>query len=358
MVMSKSEVKWACCPTKPSLTESQIASAVKCPVCQAPHHSSCAKTIQRSVSGAFATCCGETPAGKYHTSTKRTRKGKRKCASASDPSVQVTSESDSDTEISAPAKASRSDTSQCLSVLPVDTVSPSCSVMDKLPSVGDPAPEKIESLDQLYAKILRMNESTAASTSQQIASLDEKVSNLSTTVSEKFGVQDGRIAELESKVAALHEQGLKDPLVVKFEAIAELNEQRYRECNILIHKVPDNGPANDRALLVDLLKESQILLSDRHAIRRIGKPDVGKTRPILVRFDSPGDARKFFGLRGTHREYDFSRDRTEDERRLIKKLGAEVDAHNLAHPDDKRVLKWKNGVPQIVPLSSIKQRNE
>lgn len=336
--------QWMCCPKKQFSQPVNSQTTVNCAGCGAFFHKSCAeiKPRRKSDKSVFVVCCGEIP------TTKRSRKGTDKgpTGSSASPSEQLSEDSDVD-------------------LMPLKT--PKCTVEQK---TSDPLvemnssedhttelqPGKIRTLDQLFDKLESRDKKRTENLQSQYNGLKSSLDSLTNTVNQSIAAQDAKIAEIGKKVDSLAES--QDPLIVKFTAVAELNEQTYRASNIIIHNAPEGSPEMDLALIKDLVDQIGGIDKKNLVVRRLGSAGEGKTRVMIVRFSSNTDANKFYEQKTKIlSKFKISRDRTMDERKLIKKLADEIDHHNTNHPDDRLVMRWRNGVPQKISEKSLRKKN-
>lgn len=330
------DLKWICCPKKVfSASCIESPSTVTCPGCGSFFHKSCAKLKQKRKNGFFVVCCGTSPSAKRH------RRGTCKGNTEVDSDDLLSEDSDIDP---APNKVYRGDSDILGLSSPENS---SLTMPDSNDSdMKDLSSGSITSYDDLFKRLDEREARRSNQISQQMSSLSSRIAELTTRVDDRMNAQDVRIDEVSAKVNNFVESF--DPLALKFAAVEEIREQLYRGRNLVIHKAPEGTPESDLALVKGMAGKVQGLNKNNLIVRRLGASADDKSRPLLVRFGSEADASKMFGARKKFTDLGVSRDRTMDERNLIKRLGAEIDQLKVTNPEQDWIIKWFNGVPKRI----------
>ena len=110
----------------------------------------------------------------------------------------------------------------------------------------------------------------------------------------------GVLEGLQTKVATLEKENmdLRDR-VEKLEAKADAAEQYSRRNCLRIAGVPEDQAADTDRYVLDLSRAigEEIVLTDIERSHRVGKPSLGRTRDIIVKFASYRTRRKVYGAR-------------------------------------------------------------
>ena len=154
-------------------------------------------------------------------------------------------------------------------------------------------------------------------------------------------------------------------------AVHEVEERKYRSINIVICGLPDNKPrsgnqsgssdalAKDLNLAKDILQKLSKDTAFIRATYRLGSYLSGKDRPLKVVLNSSDLAKsilKKWRNAGLPSNIFIRSDQTPIQQQVLKDLNSELSAHNVANPNDKKIIKYIKGKAQIV--SNSKKRKQ
>lgn len=145
----------------------------------------------------------------------------------------------------------------------------------------------------------------------------------------------------------------------------EIEDRKTRENNIISHNVPE-CPSSD----LDIVNEHQIVSSifekidiktkvkELSHIKRIGRYDINKTRPILIKMDDRSDVTKvLINWKLIEAPFNVSPDLTILQRSSYKKLKQETKVFNSQNKDSNviKVVRMVKGNPQISTIEKGKR---
>ena len=147
------------------------------------------------------------------------------------------------------------------------------------------------------------------------------------------GVLDGlrdKVTKLEKENKDLRER------VEKLEAKADVAEQYSRRNCLRIAGVPEDQAADTDSYIIGLSRAigEEIALSDIERSHRVGKPSLGRTRDIIVKFASYRTRRKVYGARTSTKDSGYpgiyiNEDLTKPRNKLLLKARKMVKAGNF-----------------------------
>lgn len=142
--------------------------------------------------------------------------------------------------------------------------------------------------------------------------------------------------------------------------ISEIGDRSVRSKNVLIWNLQDSPtttPTTDSIAVANTLfkiKNIKTVISKLN-VKRLGKYDQNKCRPILVRMDSHLDVSTvLINWKEIPSGINVSADLTRFQRSQYKKLKEEANAFNAQHKSDavKKVVKMVNGNPRIFTVKN------
>lgn len=182
---------------------------------------------------------------------------------------------------------------------------------------------------------------------RRITAIETKVDGFITNVTSTVDQLESRVTVLEDTASQINISNLT----------SEINERLYRTKNLIMHGVTDLPEESLENTQLTYLEHVQYILSNVPAINLAGisfhRMRVSRTPgvplPLLIRFTSPDEVLRV--LRNKHAlpaGITASADRTKHQREELRAAIAEVEKHNLANPDNKKVVKYVNGEPAAV----------
>lgn len=297
------------CPQdKPPMTAPAINNAVFCPSCNSAVHMKCSRKIVYNNDGSFKQCCG------YEFEDYDSDEIEVYPSSENDDSLMVSSLTVSD----------------------------------------------------LKKLITESNKKTHG--------LLQQINNTVSNISKRTTANEHDIKKLKDKVNLISDS-IKNvqstpPTVDVDEIISEINDRNSRSKNIIIHNVEeqiidpvkkDYSKANeaDRITIEQVLGSCDIgIITQNIFIRRIGKFNPQKKRPILVKLNSKDDINRVFAnIKKVPVPYMVTHDRTPAQIEKYKNLKAEVASKNSLNSENPMSIVYRHSVPKIVPLSSKNLKN-
>ena len=206
---------------------------------------------------------------------------------------------------------------------------------------------------------------------QELAAVNGRVD----VVEDKLDNQTDLVDSLLQRVTALensngNSQSLSMASAID-NAVHEVEERKYRSTNIVICGLPDNKPRSGNqsgsadALAKDLNQAKDILqklskdIASIRATYRLGNYLPGKDRPLKVVLNSSDLAKsilKEWRNAGLPSNIFIRSDQTPIQQQVLKDLNTELNAHNVANPNDKKTIKYVKGKAQLV--SNSKKRKQ
>ena len=187
----------------------------------------------------------------------------------------------------------------------------------------------------------------------QISVIDTKVKPIA-TLNQALNDLDNRVAALENN--NVNPAPPQQPIDINNLAY-ELQDRLARSRNIILYgivEVQGTSQVNDTEQAASILSRIPGIDLSNVVVRRLGKFVAGgKPRPLLIRLISADEVRRV--LRNRHclpQGISASSDKTSSEREYLKAIIDEVTRHNETNPNNKKKIRYINGVPTIVDDTS------
>lgn len=218
---------------------------------------------------------------------------------------------------------------------------------------------KVDNLSTLVNKLSDVPNDTKI-IKTEIHSIQEKLNSIEPKL-EEF---DKRLTSLEQRESTPNQSNID--LVME-----EIHERNVRKRNLIVFNAHESSSSQPQAIkthetgLVASIVESAINGYDISKIKffRLGSKTTGKIRPIKLIFPSDEDVLQvlrnfsvdsFPSNEPNLQDIKLSRDRSPLELSTLKTLRQELDSRLKAGEKDL-TIKYRNGVPKIVQLNSIKK---
>lgn len=178
---------------------------------------------------------------------------------------------------------------------------------------------------------------------------------------------DKRVNDIESKLANYDKNLPNINGTTTEDIIAEATERKKRTKNVIAYNVSESKKQmglerlrDDNELIAKILPQESVDILPNIKLRRIGRPVDGKTRPLLINTPSETDARKLIITKSVCMGNDvifFKPDLTRTQQIHMKNLRNELNVLNKDGQTD-RIIKYINGIPRIVKLSTFRLNKE
>nr|XP_036219177.1 uncharacterized protein LOC118681010 [Bactrocera oleae] len=147
--------------------------------------------------------------------------------------------------------------------------------------------------------------------------------------------------------------------------ISELNERMKRESEVVIYNVPESKKPAGLDRRNDNIEQVAALITEDLSnkipdikVRRLGKPVQGKTRPVLLYTPSPATAREVIKINPAgDTGIKFKPSLTHAQQQHLNMLRTELN-ELIKGGDNKRTIKYINGVPKIVDKPAFQTPRE
>lgn len=184
-----------------------------------------------------------------------------------------------------------------------------------------------------------------------------KVSTNNESVIKQCKTIEKRVDIIEAKISAQGESSSEN-------IIAEINDRKRREKNVIVLNVPESR----KLIGVDRLNDDRVSIASvipvelssgllpKIALRRLGYPKEGKTRPLLLTTPSVLDAKSIIQCKRTNNDFIFKNDQTLAQQKHLNTLRSELD-NIVKSGDSNKTIKYFNGLPKIVDKNFRKADN-
>lgn len=131
---------------------------------------------------------------------------------------------------------------------------------------------------------------------------------------------------------------------------AELQDRLRRSQNLIIYDLPMSPDVSDLDMVKDILARVENINIQSIHVRRFTKPTrANSPPPILITFSSAAEVgRVLRNWKLLAREIRVTADHTKSQRTQYNTLRREAERHKAAHPNNKKVVRYVNGVPNIL----------
>lgn len=178
--------------------------------------------------------------------------------------------------------------------------------------------------------------------------------------------QDKKIEFLESTVQQLKESSSlvtkKQQICDHEDIMSEIKERRVRENNIILKGIPEphlkdrrERQDSDKHGVIDIINMISKDLPEPIWIRRLGKYDTNKCRPIKIVFSNSGPVKSILRLKRNVELNDIKifSDLTTTQQTYYKNIKSQLN-FRINNGEENLTIKYKNGVPKIVQENSKK----
>lgn len=178
-----------------------------------------------------------------------------------------------------------------------------------------------------------------------------KISKQNTLLTNKCNLLEDRVTSVEDELKSFTPMATED-------IIAEINERKRREVNVIALNVPESKKADgkerleeDRAQLATILPPEMVNQTKDIKLRRLGRQSAGRTRPLLIETKSTSDARTIFKYKPDQdTRVVFKPDLTPAQQKHLSSLRTKLETLNVNGKSNK-TIKYVNGIPKIVDIN-------
>lgn len=210
-------------------------------------------------------------------------------------------------------------------------------------------------LDQFNASILSFKEAT-----ETFKELSDKVKKLQSSQQEI--IQD-KLPEINDRLSRLENKNIKDAdaldAITTQKIISEINEQKNISKNVMIFNLKEYADEKKNSnQVIKLLKNNNISVNNI-TIKRIGKYNAEKCRPVKIIFKNYYEAIKMIKksriiARNSKKNIYITNDKTKSQQQLEKEVSQELRSRK-EKGESNIVKKYVNSIPTIVSIADASE---